>query len=77
MTTGCLKALVFFLSTVEVNATLPPSTQAGVIFDDVTSEYWLTDLNSFADMTYTEHIQAIKGLMILGRTGIWHLSREH
>lgn len=65
-------ALLFSSGAVAVEATLLSSTQPGVIFDDVANKYWLTNLNSFADMTYTEQIQSINGRNDLGLS--WHMA---
>lgn len=67
-----LMTLMFSFGAVAVEATLLPSAQSGVIFDDVTNKYWLTDLNFFAEMTYTEQIQSINGRNDLGIN--WHMA---
>ena len=67
-----LMTLMFSLGAVAVEATLLPSTQSGVIFDNVANKYWLTDLNFYTDMTYTEQIQSINGRNDLGMS--WHMA---
>lgn len=64
--------LILSFGAVAVEATLLPSTQSGVIFDNVADKYWLTDLNFFADMTYTEQIQSINARNDLGLN--WHMA---
>ncbi len=64
--------LILSFGGVAAEATLLPSTQSGVIFDNVANKYWLTDLNSFTDMTYTEQIQLINARNDLGMN--WHMA---